>query len=373
MTRTSPANSTNSQPLRGAVWGIDIGGANVKLFAADGQCVAAPCALWLEPERLNSTIRQLMATSMQPWSNQSIMAVTMTGELADCFASRREGVYRILDCLSAVVPAPQCRIYAVGGQWYSIQQACSQPWDVAASNWHALAAWCLQESAWGSDEWSTIVDIGSTTVDIIPLAHRQIATAARTDRQRMQLGQLVYTGMQRTPIHAIVGQLDIEGRSCPVMAERFATIDDVNLILGAAQQDSNDCDTADGRPRTRTYALARLARMVGEDTETLAEPTIVSLATQIAAAQARQVGQALIRNLSTTELGSNSQLPFDAPVRPQVLVSGHGRPLIERLKNMTELEPVRFVYLDQFVSPAAARCAPALAVAALWKQHQCSL
>lgn len=358
------------------IFGIDIGGANIKLSRLDGHSVAVAFPMWTDYGRLGEAVLKLFSELNVEYDESCTLAVTMTGEMADCFFSRREGVAAILDGLTGVIPDHQCQVYAVGGQWLNVQQSRQRPWDVAASNWHALVSWLLTQRRWSLDRCSAVLDIGSTTVDIIPIADNQIATLAKTDRDRMQLGQLVYTGMERTPIHAIVSHLSVDGVRCPVMAERFATSVDIHLVLRSTSEEPNNCDTADGRARTRECALARLARMVGEDSETLSEASIVSLAQQILDAQASQVAQALLRNLQSeptrlvlsTESREHTSSSTSASGKA-VFVTGHGRPIVDRLRTRPELQGVHFELLEDRVTSAASRCAPALAVAQLWQQQ----
>lgn len=367
MTENLSTEKSTEFPLT-PVWGIDVGGANLKLCAPSGLCASRPFPMWTDSGVLGQTVAEMMAELCRPplnhpWNASSVLAVTMTGELADCFESRREGVKHILSQLAIVVPHGQCRVYAVDGLWMSVDQAIASPWLVAASNWHALATWCLALRLDQPGSYNAVMDVGSTTVDIIPVCNGQIQTAAQTDRQRLELGQLVYTGMERTPIHAIVRSLRVQGARCPVIAERFATIADANLVLDCVPEEPGNHDTADGRPRTRRFALARLARMVGEDLDTLSETEICSLARQICNVQAKQVARALVRNLP-----GYSEVGLPAPnLRRCVLVVGHGNPLVARLRRLKMLQNVRFDFLDKRLGPAAARCAPALAVAQLFR------
>ncbi|MFL6120051.1 helix-turn-helix domain-containing protein, partial [Actinophytocola sp.] len=101
----------------------------------------------------------------------------------------------------------------------------------------------------------------STTTDVIPLIDGRPVPAARTDPARLQSGELVYTGIRRTPVCALLGDLGA--------AEFFATTHDVYLILGMTPADPADRDTADGRPATLECAHARLARMVCGDAESV--------------------------------------------------------------------------------------------------------
>ena len=79
----------NSQLSTLMTWlALDIGGANLK--AANGLKYArsVPFPLWRTPERLPEALRSLLASG-PPFEQ---LAVTMTGELADCFPSKADGV-----------------------------------------------------------------------------------------------------------------------------------------------------------------------------------------------------------------------------------------------------------------------------------------
>ncbi len=354
-------------------WGIDIGGAHLKLCRPDGVCTVKPFPMWVEYERLGIAIAELIEQSSHPrdeegvtFCDESVLAVTMTGEMADCFPTRREGVARILDQLMVILPEEQCRIYAVGGDWMSVIQAKENAWRVAASNWHALAFWALNQANWNPKNWCAVLDIGSTTVDIVPIKNGAIHTQARTDRERLQLGQLVYTGMERTPVHAIVRSLWVGNRKCPVVAERFATAADANLILETLSEDPNNWDTADGRPSTRQFALSRLARMIGEDAERLSEAELVSMARQIVDSQARKIRAALIHNLKSVIQLQCDKSPDWLGQPATVLVSGHGKALVDRIRQHRSLNGIQFDFLEYHGCSMAARCAPAVAVAWLW-------
>ncbi len=362
--------------------GVDIGGANLKLSDSSGQSLSAPFPMWLHCERLGSTLETMLTQfSKNIGLRLDALALTMTGELADCFPTRRVGVEQILAEVRQAFPEDKTFVYGVDGSWSSPSEACRVPWKVAASNWHALASWAHQSQLahrYGSGlnyAPQAIVDVGSTTVDIIPLNASGVATAAVTDRERMQFGQLVYTGMQRTPVAAMLASVQLKGVPCPLMAERFATSDDAYLTLGWVDENPEDNDTADGRPRTVDCARARLARMVGEDIETLDHRTIQEIAEQIISAQATQVASALARNVNI-HLLRDGQPVHDRPsksVMPVLLVSGHGRPLIQQVTKRLEIEQNRLLWLEEALSPSAARAAPAMAVAWLLThaRHKC--
>src|SRR5207249_6259169 len=109
--------------------------------------------------------------------------------------------------------------------------------------------------------------------DIIPLrADRPIALGS-TDPERLRSGELVYMGVRRTPICALLGSA--------VAAELFATTLDAYLVLDLLGEEPGNCDTADGRAATKSAAHARLARMLGGDFETCSTEETSALAQQV--------------------------------------------------------------------------------------------
>src|SRR5262245_22847468 len=113
---------------------IDIGGANIKLADGDGYAVSYAFSLWKEPQRLATELRMLIAGA--PRSDH--LAVTMTGELADCFENRHAGVEFILRAVDQAADQRHTRIYLSNGTLVAPPAARTHPKLVAAANWHAL-------------------------------------------------------------------------------------------------------------------------------------------------------------------------------------------------------------------------------------------
>jgi len=80
------------------VLGLDIGGANLKAAHSEWRRAHVAFALWKHPERLAEELGRLGAA--MPAHDR--LAVTMTGELCDCFATRREGVRAILQSVQEI-------------------------------------------------------------------------------------------------------------------------------------------------------------------------------------------------------------------------------------------------------------------------------
>jgi probable H4MPT-linked C1 transfer pathway protein len=138
-----------------------------------------------------------------------------------------------------------------------------------------------------------LVDIGSTTTDVIPIADGLVVARGRDDPSRLIHGELLYTGALRTNVCAIVQRVPLWGYWCPVSAELFATAQDVYSLLGFLESEACTSPTADGRPATPTFAAERLARVVCADAEMLSEDEIQAIAQHVAAEQIRQIGGAI--------------------------------------------------------------------------------
>ncbi|MGC3968378.1 MAG: hydantoinase/oxoprolinase family protein [Pirellulales bacterium] len=250
--------------LRKPTLGLDVGGANLK--AADGAGFARSTffPLWKHPERLADALVELTAEAPPC----PVWALTMTGELADCFRTKREGVSAILRAVEAAAsrrsPSPQVVVYLTDGTFASVAEAEHRYLEAAASNWHATAVLAARLFP---EQRGVFIDVGSTTCDIIPFSARSPTPRGRTDPERLASGELVYTGVVRSPICAVTQVLPWRGSLCPTAQELFATTLDAHLILAHLPEDADDRNTADGRPATIEFARERLARCLCADCE----------------------------------------------------------------------------------------------------------
>ena len=235
-----------------AVLGLDIGGANLKAAHVNGAAHLQPFALWKNPQGLPQALQKLL----HAMPDADTLAVTMTGELCDCFETKRQGVHCILDAVEATAGSRRIHIFRTDGELVDLPAARAAPLLVAAANWLALASYAGRLVPEGP---ALLLDIGSTTTDIVSLWDGLPIPAARTDPDRLRTGELVYLGVRRTPLCALLG----EGYA----AELFATTLDMDLVLGAIPDDEADCETADGRPATRAAAAGRVARMLAADAD----------------------------------------------------------------------------------------------------------
>jgi probable H4MPT-linked C1 transfer pathway protein len=332
--------------------GLDIGGANLKAAHASGTALLQPFELWKNPAGLASALRGLV--SRLPAHDG--LAVTMTGELCDCFESKRQGVNVILDAVEAVRGSTPVLVWQTDGRFVNLPTAREQPQHTAAANWLALATFAGRFAPSG---YALLIDIGSTTTDIVLLHDGQPMPRGRTDPERLRSGELVYTGVRRTPVCAVLGAAGA--------AEFFATTLDIYLVLGKVAEDPADCSMPDRRPATVVAAHARLARMLCADLETSTEAERRDLAQRVCQRQMAMIREAIHR------VGRDS----DGPITTAIL-TGSGE-FLARGMFEAGLEPLRRVAATAKVISLAeqlglaisqAACAYALAVLAGERHHE---
>jgi probable H4MPT-linked C1 transfer pathway protein len=274
----------------GGVIGLDVGGANTKAVWRNGgerRAVTRPFEVWRDRDALAAVLRDVVAR-VAPDPVEAV-ALTTTAELSDAFRTKREGVEFVLDAAEAALGG-QLLALTTAGELVPLAEARARAPEIAAANWVASA---LAVAAVYPD--ALMVDVGSTTADVVPIAAGRVVAAGHTDLDRLLAGELVYTGALRTNVAAIAPRVPVRGSSCRVASELFAISADVHLILGHLAPGAYTCATPDGRPATVEFARERVARLVCADAEQLAPEEIDAIAAFLHAEQVRQIGVAIRR------------------------------------------------------------------------------
>jgi probable H4MPT-linked C1 transfer pathway protein len=279
------------------VIGIDVGGANLKMV--DGKKVTVRyCPLW-EKAPLTELLQAYRNAHPDPGA-----AVVMSGELADCFRSKIEGIRSIVDSVRAAYP--DAIFYGTDGAFHGGPVP-----GLAAANW--LAAADLLRTRFPR---SVLMDIGSTTTDIVPLPEFP-RLLGLTDLGRLQRGYLLYTGLLRTPLATQIPAVTLAGVVTPTCAEHFAIAADAHLVLGHISPRAYACDTPDRGERNVGAALRRLARVVCADLDEIGPEGAMEIARQFWEAQRDRIREAADRVIRECDAES-------------VVVAGIGSSLIAR-------------------------------------------
>jgi len=335
------------------VVGWDVGGAHLKAALVERGAVAdvmqVPCTLWLGLEAIDAALASVRAR--WPHARYARHAVTMTGEMVDLFPDREAGVLALVERLAQVLGGT-AHFFAEAA-WLDAQQAAADWQRVASANWLASAAWVAQRV-----DAALLIDIGSTTTDIVPIHRAAVAAHGKSDARRLETGELVYQGVVRTPLCALAQRVRFRGGECNVMNEWFATSADVYRLTNELDAGYDQHDTADHRGKDRAATCGRLARMIGHDAGDASEHAWLGLARSFRTAQLDLIEQSVARVLAA------STLAIDAPV----VAAGCGDFLVREIADRLGRRCIDFDRLLD-ASGASARwarvCAPSAAVALL--------
>jgi probable H4MPT-linked C1 transfer pathway protein len=332
--------------------GWDIGGVHTKaVWLPQGNLARAHIEskafeIWKADDELPSVLSSVY--SSLGVGIPDAMAVTMTAELADVFESKHQGVLFVLNALRDTFPDMPIFLLSLDQQFEPLEVAFGNPTDFAAANWLASALFVAERHS-----SCLLVDVGSTTTDIIPIQEGCVVTKGRTDMERLIAGELVYTGVVRTNPNTIATRVPVRGRPCPVAAEMFALMGDVYLQLGLIAPSDYTVPTPDSGPKTVSGAQRRLARLVCADIETLSPEEIQYLAGYLYEKQVQQVSEAMYQVCS--------RLPGeDLPL----IAVGSGRFLAIQAGQRLGLRPASLEISSEVLSVL-----PCLAVAALLENH----
>ncbi|MDD4446689.1 MAG: hydantoinase/oxoprolinase family protein, partial [Methanothrix sp.] len=256
-----------------------------------------------------------------------------------CFSCKLEGITSLT---GAVKQAFSCPVYFWGANGF----VWTDTLELAAANWAASAALLAQEMG-----DCLFVDMGSTTTDLIPIREGE-ALAAKTDFLRLAGGDLVYMGLLRTRLDALLPVAQIKGKNVPLAPEFFAIMADARLGLGQISPKRYTCETPDGAGKDRNATLRRLARSVCADLEEIGEAGALAIARQACDRQMSTLVAALERQLEKHELS-------------KVVAAGIGEELIAEAAAFLGLDCLRLSQRygegisDVFPAYAAARLAEA--------------
>jgi (4-(4-[2-(gamma-L-glutamylamino)ethyl]phenoxymethyl)furan-2-yl)methanamine synthase len=336
-----------------SVYGFDIGGANVKFYDSDRDYAASiPFRLWKQPAKLADFLR----ANFSILNPSAQIAITMTAELCDCFESKREGVNSIANSVCQAFGSERVQFYAMSASGYRFCRAneVGEIWQhIAAANWHASATLMGRLFATTISDVRFLVDIGSTTTDIIPVRSGVPHASGHDDFGRIKAFELLYTGVARTPVFGVLPQCLIGENRLTLAPEWFATMHDVYLLLNEIPEDVENVATCDGRPATQSNASRRIARLLCLDDE----PTIaLEIAKQSAASQANLIRNALKHVVD--------RLGID---EPSFLIAGEGAWLARRVIQSIWSHAV-ILGVDERLGIAKSKSIGAVAVAELLQE-----
>lgn len=294
------------------VIGWDIGGAHVKAALVEhGELRDAaqwPCPLWQGMEHLQRAVDAAVLRWPEALASpQTVHAITMTGEMVDLFPHREAGVVAIAAFLVQALVGPTI-FYAGESGWCGAADLASRWEAVASANWLATAQLAARDLAHGGIDGGVLVDIGSTTTDLIALHGARPQPRGRSDAERLVTGELVYQGVVRTPLCALGPRVAFQGLTRNVMNEFFATTADVYRLTGELDAEHDQHPAADAAGKDAAATRQRLARMIGLDGRDAPDDDWLALAREWRGLQLLELRGQLQRVLDAAALSPRAPL-----------------------------------------------------------------
>ena len=333
--------------------GFDIGGANTDLAiidfdqGGDIENIKADfryLPMWTKNEELGKYLIELIGDEIE---QLDAVGVSMTAELVDAYKTKKEGVLDIVNKVEDTFDIPVAYVGLSG--MMDASQVNSDPLHVAAANWVATSQIA---SIMSSD--CILVDVGSTTTDIIPIKNGSECALGRSDLERLGTGELVYTGTLRTNVAALVDKVPFDEGWFRVSSELFAISADVHHVLGNITAEEYSCDTPDGAGKDKKESLRRISRVLCGDLEILSTSDIESICEYIYNQQALKISEAIL------EVAERNFLD-------EVITTGLGMNILAaKAADMSELD---FTGMDEFLTPEECVVAPAVGTALMMDDY----
>ncbi len=274
--------------------GFDIGGANTDLaiieYINKEQCLEniqhvnfEYLPMWSKNNQLEDCLIKLLGTYK---NDIDAVGVSMTAELVDAYKTKAEGVKDIVKKVENVFKIPVAYVGLNG--MMSSKEVFETPLNVAAANWIATS-----QIAGNIEKECIMVDIGSTTTDIIPIKNKVECAEGRTDFERLSTGELVYSGTLRTNLATLVNKIPLNDEVYRVASELFAISADIHNVLGNINNNDFSCATPDGAGKSKKDSMRRISRILCADLEILSSKDIIKVANYIYTEQIRKISEAI--------------------------------------------------------------------------------
>ncbi len=333
--------------------GFDIGGANTDMaiieFGSDGEMEKVRVdfrylPMWLKKDELSETLLEMVGDDIQDLDG---VGVSMTAELVDAYPSKAMGVIDIVDRVEGTFDVPVAYVSLSG--MVDAEGAVSDPMNIAAANWVATSQIA---SAMSSD--CIMVDVGSTTTDIIPIKDGFEAAKGRNDLERLGTGELVYTGTLRSNVATIVDRVPLGERWFRVSSELFAITADVHRVLGNIREEDYTCSTPDGAGRSLEDCMLRIARVLCADLDLLQPEEILEVSEYIYHQQILRIAEGI------AEVSERENLE-------EVIATGLGMNVLA--KRAAEVLELDCRTMDEFLTEEECVVAPAVGTALLMEDY----
>ena len=331
--------------------GIDIGGAHIKIVGLDqfqNICLIKyrKCYLWKNPKKLKQEVTFINSLS----NNKNILCgVTMTAELCDIFPDRLTGAKLILNECKKI--KFKTFLYSKSDKVFEKLQSNNLS-NLMSMNWHSIGKYLTHFV-----KNALIIDLGSTTTDFICIKNGKIMNKAFNDFKRLSNGEILYTGLMRTPLFAIKKNVKYKSKNISIIPEYFSNTSDIYRINKKIKKEFDIDDETDFSDKNVIGSYKRIARSFGMDYHSKDKFFIKKLSENIMNEQLNTI------NKNTEKLLKK----FNMKKKSLIILSGIGQEVLKKLFKNNKVKLLEDYFKSQISSnkKLATYHAPAACIAGL--------
>ena len=289
--------------------GWDIGGANTKIcvFDSNFNIIRVECIninIWSNFIELNNLFNKISKDySLDIISNY----ITITAESCDNFSDRKNGILSILKNCNSFILGHKL-FYTNQDRYIDFDSAKNNPEILYSTNWILTSKFVNK-----SDNIHLIIDIGSTTTDLI---YKNIDVEENiNDHLRLINNTLLYAGVIRTPISMLLNKVSYFSKSIPLVNEVFSTTGDVFNLTNDINFEKLDYLGADNLEYSKENSFKRLARSIGLDYQKEMQSEIIKISHMIKKELANIIFKKIkllygdeLKNITMSSIGEGSFL-----------------------------------------------------------------
>ena len=237
----------------------------------------------------------------------------MTAELCDIFPNRFSGAKIILNECKKI--KFKTFLYSKSDKVFEKLESNNLS-NLMSMNWHSIGKYLTNFV-----KNALIIDFGSTTTDFICIKNGKIMNKAFNDYKRLSNGEILYTGLMRTPLFAIKKNIKHKSKNISIIPEYFSNTSDIYRINKKIKKEFDVDDETDLSDKSVTGSYKRIARSFGMDYHFKDKFLIEKLSKNIMNEQLNMI----IKN--TKELLNK----FYMKKKPLIILSGIGQEVLKDL------------------------------------------
>lgn len=275
------------------------------------------------------------------------IAITITAETVGIFKTIREGVIRISEICENLFQQYDVGYVSTDGKLHPFCDVKVEPYNFASANWVATSELATEYIYNGF-----IIDMGSTTTDIIPIKNGRIVPNGKTDFTRLISGELIYNGLLRTYIQCVVDKLPYKDKWINLASEIRCFTAHIYVYLGLIEEHKM-LHPFSGKEMsvTKNNSKDAIARSVCADSELLTDEDIKIMAQYVLDTQIKCIGQS-IKNIWEKKWNQDEDIKFiivgsgECIVRMAIEELGLGKNILDcsKIKDLDNATAIALAY-----------------------------